>query len=171
MSYTGDSIKEMKAKAVADSKSTKKLIKKLHQLKPQKLDKLFHDLHNSEFRKIECLECANCCKNISPSIFDSDVRRIATSLKMKVSEFIERYLIPDVDDDYIFSITPCPFLGKDNRCAIYQVRPRACREYPHTNRKRMYQILDLTARNTKVCPAVFNMVEKLNTSKFLVKNS
>lgn len=170
MSYTGDSIKEMKAKAIADYQSTKKRLKKLHQFKPQKLDKLFHDLHASEFKKIECLECANCCKTLSPSVFDSDVRRMAAFMKMKASEFIARYLIPDADDDYILNTTPCPFLGKDNRCALYQVRPKACREYPHTDRKRMVQILDLTARNTKVCPAVFNIVKKINKSKSLVKD-
>ncbi len=161
MSYTQKSIEGVETKAVAGFKSTKKLMKRLSQLKSQKLDNLILDLHVSEFEKIDCLKCANCCKSISPSIFDSDVRRMAAALKMKVPEFIDRYLIPDKDDDFIFITTPCPFLEEDKRCTIYSSRPKACREYPHTNRKRMYQILDLTARNTKICPAVFNIVEQL----------
>lgn len=136
-------------------------MKRLNQLKPQKLDKLIHGFHISEFNEIDCLECANCCKTISPSVYDSDVRRMAAALKIKTPTFIDRYLIPDKDYDFVFNSTPCPFLDADKRCIIYEARPRACREYPHTNRKRMYQILDLTARNTKVCPAVFNIIEKL----------
>ena len=165
MSYTKNSIRKMSALAVADFKGTKKLMKGLRQSKPQKLDKLFHELHVGEFHKIDCLDCANCCKTISPSVHDSDVRRMAAFLKMKESEFIEKYLDADTDDDFVFNTTPCPFLEDDNRCTIYPSRPKACREYPHTNRKRMYQILDLTAKNTKVCPAVFNIIEKLKRSK------
>jgi uncharacterized protein len=161
MSYTSESIERMRARAMVCYKSNKKLMKSLNQIKSQRLDKLIHELHISEFNKIECLECANCCKTISPSVFDSDIRRMATMLKIKVSVFIDRYLIPDKDNDFVFNATPCPFLNEDNRCIIYKARPKACRGYPHTDRKRMYQLLDLTARNSKVCPAVFNIVEQL----------
>ena len=165
MSYTQHSIEGMNTRAIAGFKSTKKLMKRLSRVKSQKLDKLILDLHISEFEKIDCLECANCCKSISPSLFDSDVRRLAFAMKMKVPEFIDKYLIPDKDEDFVFNTTPCPFLGDDNRCAVYASRPKACREYPHTDRKRMYQILDLTARNTKTCPAVFNIAEQLKSTK------
>lgn len=161
MSYTSQSIYGMNARAVAGFNGTKKIMKKLRQMKPQKLDHLIHSLHLSEFTKINCLECANCCKTISPSVFDSDVRRMAAACKMKTSDFIDRYLRPDQDNDYIFNTTPCPFLGEDNMCIIYEARPRACREYPHTDRKRMHQILEISAMNTKVCPAVFNIAERL----------
>lgn len=161
MSYTKKSIEGMKSRAVADFRSTKNLMKRLSRLKSQKLDKLIQDLHVSEFERIDCLDCANCCKSISPSVFDSDVRRLAVAMKMKVPEFIDKYLVPDKDDDFVFNATPCPFLGKDNRCAVYTSRPKACRDYPHTDRKRIYQILSLTARNTKICPAVFNIVEQM----------
>jgi hypothetical protein len=49
----------------------------------------------------------------------------------------------------------------DNYCMIYEIRPRACREYPHTNRRRFHQILKLTWRNTLVCPAVLEIVARL----------
>lgn len=164
MSYTSESLDGMQSRAIAGYKSTKKLMKQLGKLNPRKLDKLMLDLHTAEFRRIDCLECANCCKTISPSVIDSDVRRMAAALKMKVPELIDRYLIPDKDNDFVFNTLPCPFLEEDNRCMIYEARPRACREYPHTDRKRMYQILDLTARNTKVCPAVFKIIEGLKRS-------
>jgi hypothetical protein len=74
---------------------------------------------------------------------------------------IEQYLQLDEEGDYVFRETPCPFLMPDNYCMIYEVRPRACREYPHTDRARFHQILKLTWRNTLVCPAVLEIVEEL----------
>ena len=37
-----------------------------------------------------------------------------------------------VDEDYVWHIefiTPCEFLGDDNKCLIYDKRPKICREY------------------------------------------
>jgi Fe-S-cluster containining protein len=85
----------------------------------------------------------------------------AARIKMAGYNFIEEFLQLDDEGDYVFRVAPCPFINGDNYCSIYESRPRACREYPHTDRKRFYQILELTARNTTVCPAVFNIVEKL----------
>jgi Fe-S-cluster containining protein len=80
---------------------------------------------------------------------------------MKPGDFIEKYLRIDEDKDYVLKSSPCPFLDAENYCMVYEDRPKACREYPHTNRKKMVQITDLTLKNTKVCPAVFEMVERL----------
>jgi uncharacterized protein len=161
MSFTIESIGRMNAKAIAGYATTKKLIRRLSQLQPHKLDRLMGELHRHEFEKINCLECANCCKTISPAMTDSDVRRMASITRMRVPDFIDTYLLLDNEEDYVFRKSPCPFLGDDNYCLIYESRPRACREYPHTDRKRFYQILDLTAKNSKVCPAVFNILEEL----------
>jgi Fe-S-cluster containining protein len=163
MSYTSDSIERMRAKAIAGLKETMKLMRRLGQMQPRKLDKLIMQLHTEEFENINCLECANCCHSISPAMNHTDVRRMASYRKMNINNFIDTFLHLDSDGDYVFRETPCPFLGDDNYCIIYNSRPRACREYPHTNRKRFYQIRDLTAKNSKVCPAVFNMIEKLKT--------
>ena len=119
--------------------------------------------HIQEFDKINCLECANCCKTISPAIYESDLKRIAAALKIKVADIVSRYLCLDNDGDYVFKHTPCPFLDNENYCTIYKSRPKACREYPHTNRKRFYQVLDLKVKNSEVCPAVFNILENLKS--------
>ena len=52
-------------------------------------------------------------------------------------------------------------LGGDNLCSIYDVRPKACREFPHTDRKKIHQINHLTIKNTLTCPAAYLFVEKL----------
>ena len=76
---------------------------------------------------------------------------------MKSSEFIEEYLFRDSDGDFVLKSAPCPFLGTDSKCLVYEDRPKACREYPHTNRKNMKGILDLSLKNTLVCPAVLKI--------------
>jgi len=127
----------------------------------KKLDELFHKTHNTVFASIDCLTCANCCSTTSPIFRDADIRRIAKHLKMKEGAFIKQYLRMDEEQDYVLTQAPCQFLGPDNKCSIYEHRPLACREYPHTNRKHMHQILSLTEKNTRVCPAVAEIVFKL----------
>lgn len=143
------------------SKGNKVFLEKLRRRKPNNLDNVVHQLHNNAFDHINCLECANCCKTTSPIVIDRDIDRIAKHLKLKPSQMIEQYLQLDEEGDYVFRETPCPFLMPDNYCMIYEVRPRACREYPHTDRARFHQLLKLTWRNTLVCPAVLEIVEEL----------
>ena len=143
------------------SNENKRFLEKLRKKKPKGLDDIVAGLHEEVFGYIDCLECANCCKSISPIIIDRDIDRMAKHLKISPSLFTEQYLEIDSEGDYVFRQVPCPFLMPDNYCSIYDVRPRACREYPHTDRKRFYQITELTLKNTFICPAVFDIMEKL----------
>jgi Fe-S-cluster containining protein len=144
-------------------KENKKFL--LSAAKRKDLDEVFHEAHEEVFSRIDCLSCANCCKTTSPIFRDVDIDRIARHLGMRPSHFTEKYLHIDEDHDWVLNMAPCPFLGEDNYCSIYEVRPKACREYPHTDRKNMSQIMDLTYRNTLVCPAVAEMVESLKSVK------
>ena len=129
--------------------------------KPKDLDSSFEKLHIKAFKSIDCLSCANCCKTTSPIFREIDIKRISKFLRLKESQFIEQYLRIDEDNDYVLKQSPCAFLQEDNYCSIYEYRPLACREYPHTDRKNMYQILDLTERNTLICPAVSKIVNEI----------
>ena len=120
-----------------------------------------HQVHQEVFACTDCLKCANCCTTTGPLFTDKDIGRIAKHLKLKPSELTQMYLRIDEDNDYILQQVPCAFLGEDNRCSIYDVRPKACREFPHTNRKKQHQILNLTQKNVTVCPAVYQIVERL----------
>jgi len=128
---------------------------------PKDLDGRFHDLHEEVFQEIDCLKCANCCKTTSPIFRDIDIDRLSRHLGIKPGKLIEKHLHLDKEGDYVLNIAPCPFLGPDNYCSVYEARPRACREYPHTDRKNMLQILPLTLRNTLVCPAVGEILRRL----------
>lgn len=141
---------------------TKKYFAKLKKKNPKRLDLLMQDLHNDEFAKADCLACANCCKTSSPIFTDKDVARIAKHFRMKEVNFISQYLERDEDDFMVLQQAPCTFLDEnDNTCTIYDVRPKACAEYPHTNRKKFIQITNLTLKNTEICPAALNIVEEL----------
>lgn len=136
--------------------------KRLKKRVPKNLDYVMQDIHEKEFQKTDCLTCANCCKTTSPMFFPKDIERIAKHLKMKEQQFMETYLERDEDDCYVLKSSPCTFLDEtDNTCFIYDFRPKACSEYPHTNRKKFIQLTDLTMTNAELCPAAFNIIETL----------
>lgn len=139
----------------------KKFLQRLKKQDARKVDDAFHDAHDEVFSELDCLTCANCCKTTSPIFYQTDIERAAKALRVKPGDFIEKYLRVDEDKDYVLKSSPCPFLDTGNYCSIYESRPKACREYPHTDRKKMVQITELTYKNTMVCPAVLEMVERL----------
>ncbi len=147
--------------AKKNSNATRKILKNIAKLKKPELDSAFFQTHLTVFEKTDCLACANCCKTSSPIIVMADVDRISKHLKMKPGDFVVKYLRIDEDEDYVFQKIPCVFLNENNTCSIYEVRPRACREYPHTDRKNMHEILELTYLNSMVCPAVYEILQRM----------
>tara|TARA_B110000008_G_C16689895_1_gene452257 strand:- start:117 stop:602 length:486 start_codon:yes stop_codon:yes gene_type:complete len=145
-------------------KENEQFFKSLKKVKPKVLDKLVHPLHDEVFECTDCLDCANCCTTTGPLFTDKDIARISKYLRIKPSEFVAKYLRIDEDRDYVLKSLPCTFLGTDNYCSIYNVRPKACREFPHTDRIKQHQLLKLTKKNMEVCPAVFTIIEKLRTN-------
>lgn len=129
---------------------------------PKNLDYIMQELHDNEFEKTDCLTCGNCCKTTSPIFTEKDIERISKYLKMKILDFTNQYLRRDEDDFMVLKTAPCSFLDlQNNECTIYDVRPKACAEYPHTNRRKFIQIANLTIENTAICPATFKIVEAL----------
>ncbi len=148
-------------RGIAQRKQNKKAIQRMKRVSSKELDKQFREAHEDVFEEIDCLECANCCKTTSPIFRDVDIERLSKRLRVTHTEFAEQYLILDNDGDYVLKSSPCAFLQEDNKCSVYEDRPKACREYPHTDRKKMHQILSLTMKNTLVCPAVVRIMEKI----------
>ncbi|MDG1350521.1 MAG: YkgJ family cysteine cluster protein [Crocinitomicaceae bacterium] len=145
-------------------KKRKEYRKRLQQLKKKKLKQVntdFNNLHDKEFETMDCLTCANCCKTTSPIFRNADINRLAKHLKIKAGKFTESHLKLDDDQDYVLKSSPCTFLNSDNTCQVYEYRPLACREYPHTDRKNVIQIMNLTLENTEICPAVARIVDKI----------
>ena len=133
--------------ALQKQKEHRKVLANLKKKPPKNLDKIAQQIHEEVFAEIDCTACANCCKTLGPDFKEADIIRIAKYFKMKLPAFEAEFL--QVDED------------GDNLCSIYDVRPKACREFPHTDRKKIHQINHLTIKNTLTCPAAYLFVEKL----------
>ena len=118
-------------------------------------------LHDEAFAKIDCLQCANCCKNYSPRFKQPDIKRIAKALRIKEGELVARYLVLDKEGDYVSRTKPCPFLAEDNTCNIYDDRPSDCARYPYTDEDVLIKRVSLTLMNATVCPATHYVMEQL----------
>ena len=160
-----NSLSSIDQNSIDEAKKKKKEIKKkliqLKKKKPKQINAKFNELHHEEFKTMDCLNCANCCKTTSPIFRNADINRLAKHLRMKSGAFTEKYLRLDEEQDYVLKTAPCTFLNSDNTCQVYDSRPLACREYPHTDRKNVVQIMNLTIKNTEICPAVARIVEKI----------
>jgi len=135
--------------------------------KPDKksLLKVLPDLHDEAFEKIDCLDCAACCKNYSPRFKGPDIKRISKHVGMRETEFIDKYLVMDNDGDYVANTKPCPFLGADNFCSIYDKRPSDCERFPYTDEDVFFKRPAITLKNVTFCPAVFHVFERLIEKK------
>jgi Fe-S-cluster containining protein len=122
-------------------------------------------LHEEAFSKVDCLQCAACCKNYSPRFKTPDIKRISKHLRMKESVFIDTYLRLDDEGDYVTKSAPCPFLGADNYCSIYEERPSDCARFPYTDEDVLLKRPNLTLKNSSFCPAVYHVMEKLLSIK------
>jgi len=152
-----------RSKSVVDR--AKAVVNSIKKNKERTIDRLFHDAHDAIVEKVDCLTCANCCKTISPIVTKLDIQRLASFLNVKEMKLIDAHFEQEKDGTYFFKIQPCVFLVEDNYCAVYQARPKACREYPHTNRVNMFQILNLTYKNSSYCPIVFDVLEMIANQK------
>ena len=148
-------------KAKSRKKQIKQLLDRLQKLNSKEVDAYFHVEHEEVFKEIDCLKCANCCKTTGPLFTQKDIERIAQHVKLRPAEFIDRYLEIDEDKDYVLRETPCLFLDEQNYCSIYSIKPKACGEYPHTNRRNMKEISHLTFNNALMCPAAAQIVENI----------
>jgi uncharacterized protein len=144
------------------SREKQKLFKSfLARADKNKVLKALPEFHEQAFEKVDCLKCAACCKNYSPRFKTPDVKRISKHLGMKESVFIETYLRVDSDGDFVVKSAPCPFLGADNFCSIYDVRPSDCARFPYTDEDVLIKRQQLTLKNSTFCPITFYVLDQL----------
>lgn len=156
-------LQQLKQQGESKRETNKQFFEKLKRNKPDNLDDQVNKLHTQVFKKINCLECANCCKTTGPLFTNRDIKLLSKHLRLSVAEFTEKYLYIDEDGDYVLKVLPCPFLGKDNYCSVYDYRPNACREYPHTHQRKIHTIFQETLNNVSICPAVYEITERLKS--------
>lgn len=148
-------------RASSKTGETSRFFKKIKKMNSAELDRLFLERHIRYSEEIDCLECANCCRGTGPLIRERDISRLSRSLSMKPRDFTAAYLQTDDEGDLIFRELPCPFIAGNNFCIVYEDRPAACREYPHTDRQKIGKYLGPTLKNYSICPIVYLVVEDL----------
>ncbi len=144
--------------SVAHQKQYKQLLQRADK---NKILKKLPQLHAEAFANIDCMTCARCCKGYSPRFKTPDIKRISKHLRMKEGEFIETYLRLDEEGDYVTQRQPCPFLGPDNACGIYEERPSDCARFPYTDEDVLFKRPQITLKNSEFCPIVHYVLEGL----------
>lgn len=158
MQSTNPILKNWEKKSTERQKPFKQYLQKADK---NRVLKQLPELHEEATEAVDCLQCANCCKNYSPRFKTPEVKRIAKLLRMRESVFIDTYLKVDEDGDFVVKSSPCPFLGADNYCQIYEDRPSDCRRFPYTDEDVLIKRPALTLKNSSFCPITFYVLEKL----------
>jgi len=126
-----------------------------------KIDSRVHDIYQEVSSQIDCTQCGNCCKVITPNLSATDIKRLACLFGSTTAEFQSRFLMKNErEEGYVFKGQPCPFLT-NNCCTVYENRPRDCRSYPHLHKKEFVSRLYQVVSNCSICPIVFNVFEQL----------
>ena len=156
-------LRSFKQKVRHHQKAFKKFLGKIEKNQPRHLDKIAEEIDAEVWKEVDCLSCANCCKSMSPTFTNTDIKRIASHFDMSPKEFKEKWLYFDEEDgDWMNKKQPCQFLDlSTNMCAIYEVRPADCAGFPHLKKKKMVEYIHVHQQNVEYCPATFKMVEKM----------
>jgi Fe-S-cluster containining protein len=110
--------------------------------------------------KTDCLDCANCCKTMSPTYSRTDIARISKFLGMTRTDFVKKWLYKDRTGDWLNKKQPCQFLdSKSNMCRIYEVRPRDCSGFPYHGTRKIKDYGHVFKQNVEFCPATYRLVE------------
>ena len=156
------SLRSFKQRVRHRKTALRRFLTKLERNPPKKLDQIIATVEQEVWREINCLTCANCCKNMTPTYTTNDMKRISTNLGMTVPEFKEKWLYQDGAGDWMNRNTPCQFLDLEtNFCTIYEIRPLDCAGFPHLPRKKMIEFMHVHKQNVEYCPATYRMVEKM----------
>ena len=129
---------------------------------PAQLDRLAATIDKEIWKEVDCLTCANCCKTMTPTYSQKDIKRISAHFDLSPKAFREKWLEKDKVGDWLNKSTPCQFLDmKTNKCGIYEIRPEDCISFPHFSKKKMVEYIHVHKQNLDSCPATFKMVEKM----------
>jgi hypothetical protein len=155
-------LRSFRQKVVTYKRRMRGFLTRIEKNPPRGLDTMVASIDKEVWQETDCLSCANCCKQMTPTFTTSDVTRISKHLEMSTKDFREKWLYLDRNGDWMNKTTPCQFLDKKtNMCGIYDVRPADCAGFPHLTRKKMTDYMQWHKQNIAYCPATFRMVEKL----------
>ena len=137
MRVNAKNVNELAEKKFDENHDLRQYLKWQSELPGEELDWLVSETASRIESCFDCSICANCCKELSPTMTENEVSRLAARLGLTTEDFRRQYLQdnpdPQEDDDqdgqngvrWKLRGMPCPFL-KDGRCAVYEDRPEQC---------------------------------------------
>jgi Fe-S-cluster containining protein len=136
---------------------------RLETVKPKGLAAMVKEADKKVWKETDCLDCANCCKTMTPTFTTADIKRISAHLKMTPDAFKEKWLYKERSTgDWMNRKQPCQFLNlQTNKCSIYSVRPADCAGFPHHTKRQFTEWVHVYKQNVEYCPATYRLVEKL----------
>ena len=160
-------VNKLERRGAQKKKELKKFLKRVEKNPPRGLLKINAELGAETWSEVDCLDCANCCKKMTPTFKKSEIKRIALHVGLTPKEYFDKYLEVDSDNgDIVNKSTPCQHLNmKDHKCDVYELRPDDCRLFPHFQRKDFNDVSYVIADNVPRCPATLVFVEKLQKNK------
>ncbi|MES1216998.1 MAG: YkgJ family cysteine cluster protein [Bacteroidota bacterium] len=154
--------RSFKQKVRYHKKAFRSFLTKLSKDIPRNADILTATVEKEVWKEVDCLSCANCCKQMSPTYTPSDITRISNHLDMEPDAFKKKWLYKDREGDWLNRSTPCQFLDlSTNMCNIYSVRPQDCSGFPHLAKKKLKDYIHVHKQNIEFCPATYKLVEKM----------
>jgi uncharacterized protein len=159
---TSDNLEILHSAKIA-KKENELWLRTIRNVEPESIHQTIVSVHKKVFSETDCMTCANCCKTSPPILTNEDINRISKSLGISAKQFTRSYVLQDFNGEKTFNVVPCRFLKSDNACSIYEIRPEACRRYPHTDEIDYPKRTLLNIANTMVCPAAYKILEKLKT--------
>jgi Fe-S-cluster containining protein len=154
-------LEKFRRKAARKRKDLETFLQKMDQTVPEELSEIVTEEDAEVWTEVDCTECANCCKTMTPVFTKEDIKRISTHLRMSPKAFYEKWLLKEEDSGSIVNkVQPCQFLV-ENKCSIYEVRPADCAEFPHHYKRPFDLYNDTFIQNVHRCPATFLLIERL----------
>jgi Predicted Fe-S-cluster oxidoreductase len=125
----------------------------------------FHILAAEVSKEIDCTTCANCCRMTLVSVTSEDVKRIAGFLECSSDEVIQRYTSMDLEvtgGRILRQVDGACIFLRENRCTIYEARPKPCRDFPHTEirERSLGGRMASQCLRASICPIVYNTLER-----------
>jgi hypothetical protein len=154
--------RSFKRKLTLHRAAFRRFLNKTEKETPKGMDRLTPIVEKEVWAEIDCLSCGNCCKKMTPTFTEKDLKRISAHFNQTPEAFKKQWLKKDRNKDWVNTTQPCQFLNlSDNKCSIYEIRPADCAGFPHLSKKKWGEYAHIHKQNIDYCPATFKMVEKL----------